>query len=188
MTAFGAPWRRPPAPLWHTLRNTLPSISIMSACVLHYNHWHVNCCLHAGGTSPLPPECIAHPRINKGNNSMNKGNCAVREVKRQAKHTFSRRAVDLFFVFFVSSTLLKCLLNICEVKVEAITEHLILQTVHTRDSKRAGIKKRHYGMAHFGILTPRLYTRTVPRGMKCKKNTMTWFNGKSCLMTHTEVH
>lgn len=43
-------------------------------------------------------------------------------------------------------------------------------------------------MAHFGILTPRLYTRTVPRGMTCKKNTMLWFNGKSRLTTQRWKH
>lgn len=45
-----------------------------------------------------------------------------------------------FFCLYCPSTLLKCLLDICEVKLKQ-KEHLILQTVHTRDSKRAGIKK-----------------------------------------------
>lgn len=33
-------------------------------------------------------------------------------------------------------------------------------------------------MAHFGILTPRLYRRVVPQGMKYKKNTMKSYNEK----------
>lgn len=46
-------------------------------------------CQLLGGVSPLPPWHIIHSRINWGTNSMNKWEYTVREVKRQAKHTFS---------------------------------------------------------------------------------------------------
>lgn len=82
---------------------------------------------------------------------MNKGKYTLREVKRQAKNTFSRQKVAFFFVSYCPSTLLKCLLDICEVWLKR-EEYLILQTVHTRLQKSRN-KKRHYGMAHFGILT-----------------------------------
>lgn len=57
------------------------------------------------------------------------------------------------FCFYCLSTLLKCLLDIWEVGLKR-EECLILQTVHTRDSKRAGIKKAlwHGTFWHFDFI------------------------------------
>lgn len=72
--------------------------------------------------SPMPPNNIIHSRINKGNNSMNKGKMRCKRGKAAAARKAHIQWWISFF-FFRPSTLLKCLLNICPFNVGAITEH-----------------------------------------------------------------
>lgn len=46
-----------------------------------------------------------------------------------------------------------------------------MQTVYVKDSVSAGIKKRHYGMALFGILTRRLYKSSALKNEQWKLST-----------------
>lgn len=80
-----------PIRLWGgggALRNTLPSIFFMSACILHYYQWHVNCCRLAGGN--ISPASQTHGTL-KDITAWRRGRHTAGEVKlqQQEMHTFS---------------------------------------------------------------------------------------------------
>lgn len=90
--------------------------------------------------SPMPPNNIIHSRINKGNNSMNKGKMRCKRGKAAA----ARRAHIqwwISFFFFSSIHVIKVPVEYLSVQCWSDNRAWFSQTVQTRYCKRAGIKK-----------------------------------------------